>query len=362
MGIRPGESFLVGEFVLVLSVRRNKPRRTPEDLVWNDAAGAVVVHSSEMHALYQQLDPIARSGINVLILGETGVGKDVLAENLHRRSDRRDKPFLRLNCAAFSESLLESELFGHEQGAFTGATQRKPGLLATASGGTVLLDEIGELPLCLQAKVLHVIETREVLSVGGIRPYSIDVRFLAATNRNLEQEVAIGSFRSDLYYRLATYSVVVPPLRNRRADILPLAREFLRRACLKRSTPSVPSIHPDTAAQLLEHPWPGNLRELRNVMERALVLSEGSPLLPVHLQLEAPPPIRRLEPASDDAADTRGGNLQPKEIEERRRIIEALRSCAGNQSKAAARLGVSRSTLVNRLDVYRIGRSRKHSR
>jgi DNA-binding NtrC family response regulator len=219
---------------------------------------------------------VAEGSISVLIIGETGVGKEVLAGRIHELSPRRERPFVRINCAALSETLLESELFGHERGAFTGADRAKPGLLATADGGSVLLDEIGELPAATQVKLLRVLEQREILPVGGLKPVPIDVRFLAATNRDLEQEVRRGSFRQDLYFRMAGITLRVPPLRHRADEIPKLAAAFLGRACqeMKRA----PSVLSAEALRLLcGYSWPGNIRELRNVIERAVLRAPATP-------------------------------------------------------------------------------------
>ncbi|HET9958359.1 MAG TPA: sigma 54-interacting transcriptional regulator [Polyangiaceae bacterium] len=322
-----------------------------------------ILRSPAMVALYQQIEPVARTHLNVLILGETGVGKDVLARNIHERSERRDGPFLRLNCAALPEQLLESELFGHEKGAFTGATHQKPGLLVSAAGGSVFLDEIGELPQRLQPKLLQVLETHEILSVGSVKPRRLDVRFIAASNRDLEVEAAVGDFRSDLYYRLAGFTALIPPLRERREDILPLAREFIRHTAAKLNYQSAPPIRDEAASKLLDYAWPGNVRELRNVVERALVLAGGRPIGPEHLPLERMRSVVLVAPRNRTSGDSQSSapvlDLTPKELAERERILEALTECAGNQSKAAERLGISRSTLVHRLDAYRIGRPRK---
>jgi DNA-binding NtrC family response regulator len=326
------------------------------------AATDMLVRSPAMVALYAQIEPVARSNINVLILGETGVGKDVLARHVHQSSDRRDKPFVRVNCVALAESLLESELFGYEKGAFTGALQRKPGLLESAQGGTVFLDEIGELPQRLQPKLLQALETREVLSLGSVRPRSIDVRFVAATNRDLEAEALSGLFRSDLYYRLAGFTANIPPLRDRREDVLALAQSFLRTAAGAR-TPS-PRIREDAAMCLLDYAWPGNVRELRNVIERALALSEGRSIGPEHLPLEKMRSVvlvRHPQSAAGVslASEAPVADLTPDELAERQRILDALEACGGNQSMAAEHLGVSRSTLLNRLNTYRIRRPRR---
>jgi two-component system response regulator AtoC len=324
---------------------------------------SVNLRSPAMLALYRETDPVARGDISVLVLGETGVGKDVLARSIHDRSERAAGPFLRINCAALPEPLLESELFGYERGAFTGATHNKPGLLQTAAGGTVFLDEIGELPARLQAKLLQVLETREILSLGSTTPKTIDVRFLAATNRDLEAEALAGQFRSDLYYRIAGYTAVIPPLRERREDILPLAQEFARRAAEKLGPAAPMRVRDDAAVRLLDYAWPGNVRELRNIIERAVVLSEGRAIGPEHLPLDKMRSVvlvnRRAAAQSPATGELPIADLSPEELEDRQRIVDALARSAGNQSKAAEVLGVSRSTLLNRLDAYRIKRPRK---
>ena len=302
------------------------------------------VQAPEMKAIHAALVRIAPGSISVLILGETGVGKDVLAEQIHRMSPRASGPFLRLNCGALTESLLESELFGHERGAFTGAWQSKPGLLESAQGGTVFLDEIGELPLHLQVKLLQVLETREVLRVGGVRPRAIDVRFLSATNRDLHEEVRRGRFRQDLLFRLEGFAVRVPPLRQRTEEILPLAHTFVAFAARELGRPA-PEISPEAERELLALPWPGNIRQLRNTIERAVLLCGGR-IEPSHLG--RPHDAESRHPATPDPDD-----------EEHRRILAALEQCAGNQTRAAKQLGVARSTLVLRLERYGIARPRR---
>ena len=295
-------------------------------------------------ALYDVAERVAAGDISVLITGETGVGKEVMAEEIHRRSPRRTRPFLRLNCAALSESLLESELFGHERGAFTSAVAAKPGLLETADGGVVLLDEIGEMPISLQVKLLRVIEEKQVRRVGGLKSCRVDVRFLAATNRDLQKHAAVGLFRMDLYYRLAGVTLAIPPLRERRGDIKPLVQTFLLQASrhLGGSTP----ILSEAALELLDtYHWPGNIRELRHVIERAVLLAGSAPITPAHLSLEKPP---IAESATSEPA--------PSDDEERRRILEVLTACGGNQSRAAKKLGLSRGALIRRLVTYGITR------
>jgi hypothetical protein len=270
--------------------------RTPEALVAaasrrvrgveaERAGAAPVVRDAGMERVYKLAERAAAGTINVLIVGETGVGKEVLAERVHKMSARDGKPFVCLNCASLSEHLLESELFGHERGAFTGASEAKPGLLETAPGGTLFLDEIGEMPLLLQAKVLRVLETRLVTRVGGLKPKAIAVRFVAATNRNLEEEVAAGRFRRDLYFRLNGMTLHIPPLRARRGEIAPLANVFLEHYAAPLGH-GAPALSLEAKDMLEGYVWPGNVRELRNMMERAVLLCAGSEILPEHLMLD----------------------------------------------------------------------------
>jgi two-component system response regulator AtoC len=307
-------------------------------------AAAAPASMARLEALVARVAP---GNINVLLLGETGVGKEVLAERIHQQSPRAKSLLLRLHCAALSESLLESELFGHERGAFTGAVKDKRGLLETADGGTVFLDEVGELPLAIQVKLLRVIEDRIVQRVGGLTPRRIDVRFIAATNRNIEAEVARGAFRQDLYYRLNGISLVIPPLRERTSEIEPLAKLFLRLAC-EASGRAVPALSAAASTLLKSRDWPGNIRELRNVCERALLLCAGELIEPEHFSLSAA--VAEAAPSSAPSSD------------EREQVIQALAQCAGNQSRAAKLLGISRKTLVARLDAFGLPRPRKPSR
>jgi two-component system response regulator AtoC len=315
----------------------------------SDAAHALRVEDPTLAHASAHWREIAQSGANVLILGETGVGKEMLAEALHRLSGRCG-PLVRINCAALSPSLLESELFGHEKGAFTGASESKPGLLASANGGTVLLDEVGELSASLQAKLLRAIETKEVLRIGAVRPQSIDIRFLAATNRDLPAEAARGQFRADLYFRLDGLTLQIPPLRERRRLIGPLALQLLDEAQRGRDGARV-QLSPEALRHLEEHPWPGNVRELKAAIHRALLLARGRDIKPAHLGLRSARPS--AEPPADDAP------LAADELREREGIIEALAACAGNQTRAARRLGISRATLTHKLALFRIPRPRK---
>ena len=292
----------------------------------------------------------ASASINVLILGETGVGKDIAASMIHELSPRASGPFVRLNCAAIPEALLESELFGHESRAFTGAGVAKPGLLESADGGTVFLDEIGDLPLSIQAKLLRAIDTREILRLGALRPRPIDVRFVAATNRDLVADVAAGHFRQDLLYRLNTLTVTVPPLRKRRCEIIPLAQLLLKDACARFQLPE-PGFCPESVAVLENFSWPGNVRELRNVIERAVVLVTGAQIEPEHLGVSLLPgeDLAGESPSKESLVDQRLAAPPKFDPSWKSQIEGALKASGGNQSKAAMALGMPRRTFVRRL-------------
>lgn len=311
--------------------------------------------------------------INILILGETGVGKEVLADWIHRHSPRAEGPYICINCAALSESLLESELFGHEKGAFTGAVAAKPGLLEAAAGGTVFLDEIGEMPPPLQTKLLRALENREITRVGGLKPLKIDVRFIAATLRDIEGEIETEKFRRDLYFRLNGISLTIPPLRERPGEIEPLARLFLAEASKPEQGRRSPRLSSEALDILRAYCWPGNIRELRNIIERALVLCEGSEITAEHLPVEkmrlarvvsspraaaapqaAPVPRKESGPVGVVLTEAQQG--------ERARIIQVLDESAGSQTEAARKLGVSRGTLIARLNEYGIPRPRARRR
>jgi two-component system, NtrC family, response regulator AtoC len=383
VAVQPGETIAIGSSVVILHVRSGPAAgRAPADSpTYTDASLAEVEVGGPdvaMRTILTLAEKAAAGTINVLILGETGVGKEVMAKAVHRLSPRHAGPYVCLNCAALAESLLESELFGHERGAFTGALGAKPGLLETAAGGTLFLDEVGELPVAIQAKLLRVLETREVTRVGSVRPRQIDVRFVAATNRNLEADVDNGTFRRDLYFRLNGISIHIPPLRERRSEIRLLAETFLRNTCEELGRPP-PRL---TAAVLraLEHKmWRGNIRELRNVIERAVLLCSGDEIGLTHLPEERGPrplpvepvefdrtdrtafsPHDRLSPPSVPRARSATPNLEPAQAVDKQRILDALASCAGNQSRAAKLLGIPRRTFVARLDRYQIARPKKN--
>jgi two-component system, NtrC family, response regulator AtoC len=294
-----------------------------------------------MAEVYELIDVVAQSKLTVLLVGETGVGKEVLAARVHAGSPRADKPFLKLNCAALVENLLESELFGHERGAFTGAAQAKVGLAEAAQGGTLFLDEVGELTPALQAKLLRLLENGEITRVGGVRAIPVDVRFVCATNRSLPEMVEKGTFRNDLYFRLDGLTITVPPLRERRAEIRSLAEQFVKEASEGRTPPA---LSPDAIERLLSHDWPGNVRELKNVIARSVLFCRGDKLVAADLRIEtdAPRSARSVAPADD----------------RRQRVLDALEKSRWNQSRAAELLGVSRRTLHNWLDELGIPRAR----
>ena len=320
--------------------------------------------SASMRDLNRTIDRVAPGDINVLVLGETGVGKDVVAREIHRRSRRASGPFLRVNCATLSEQLLESELFGHERGAFTGAIQAKPGLFQAAGGGTVFLDEVGELPLSLQAKLLVALEERRARRVGGMREYPIDVRFVSATNRDLGSERERRNFRADLYFRLNGVSLVVPPLRERPEEIPALANHFLRAAARLSGRIEDRRLSDTALAALHAWPWPGNIRELRNVIERAVLLTSGPTITREHLRLDHDRrPSQRL-PVATAAPEPPPRPEVPASLMDdprRKEIVAALERFVGNQSRAAQFLGISRNTLFARMRKYRIPRPRASS-
>jgi len=335
----PGEPILIGGTVLALHAPHlaHAWEASPRPPLQPGLALA------EVDALVAKAAPTL---ISVLLLGETGVGKDIVAERLHRLSPRAERPLVRLNCAGLSAALLESELFGHERGAFTGAAQTKPGLLEAATGGTVFLDEVGEMPMEVQAKLLLAIEQRVVRRVGAIRSTPIDVRFISATHRDLEAEIRRDRFRADFYYRINGLTIRIPPLRERRGELDALIRQFASNAATRMGRGRPPVFDADARARLYHHDWPGNVRELRSIVEGAVMLADGDlvtsrVLETAGLPANAPPP---------------GGSA---EATERDRVIAALTECGGNQSRAARRLGISRNTLIARIRKYGLARPRR---
>lgn len=316
---------------------RSRPRDEVGEFLTRDPA------TLEMLTL---ADRAAATDATVLIVGESGTGKELVARRIHRRSRRAKGPFVPVNCAAIPENLAESELFGHEKGAFTGADRRRIGRFEQADGGTLFLDEVGELPEPLQAKLLRALEERSIERVGGSKPVPLDIRLVAATNRDLEEEVAAGRFRGDLYYRLNVIQLRIPPLRERRGDLEVLVPALVE-AISRRLGLEGKRITEAAMQRLQAYDWPGNVRELRNVIERALIVAPGDEVRPEHL-----PPLGR-QPRPRPSA---GGEEAPLSLEEREKqaILEALERTGGHREKAAKLLGISVRTLYNRLQQYGI--------
>ncbi|GIX07965.1 MAG: acetoacetate metabolism regulatory protein AtoC [Candidatus Poribacteria bacterium] len=318
----------------------------------------IVTGDPRMLRLLEMLDQIGQSSASVLLSGESGTGKEVFARAIHKRSPRAQGPFVAVNCAALPEELLESELFGHEKGAFTGAIATRKGKFELAHGGTLLLDEISEMPIPLQAKLLRAIQEREIDRVGGTRPIRVDVRIIATTNRDLTEMIRKGSFREDLYYRLCVIPLTLPPLRERRGDIPLLARHFLREFAAQNGKKITDFT--DAAMEWLEnHPWPGNVRQLRNTIERAVVFARGPrielrdlrpEILDATLQ-ETPEPEAETTERSV-RVDVRVGMTAYEA--ERRLILQTLEECGGNKTRAAEILGITPRTIRNKLKEYGI--------
>jgi DNA-binding NtrC family response regulator len=312
---------------------------------------AVLGVSTEIYRLHHMIDLMAENAdTTVLLLGESGVGKELAARDIHYRSTRRERPFLDINCAVLSETLLESEIFGHERGAFTDAREQKPGLLEVADGGTVFLDEIGEMPLAVQSKLLRVLETRSFKRLGGTRDIHINVRIIAATNRDLTRAVREGRFREDLYYRLNVFPVDIPPLRERASDIPLLAEHFVSyyNHVLKKA---ITGFTPEAMTLLANYAWPGNVRELKNIVERAMVLTKSTTMDADLLPRE----ITGMQSARGHEI-RRGKNtrmaIKPLAAAERDYILEVLKNQKGNRSVTARLLGIARSTLQEKLKKY----------
>ncbi|MBN2183936.1 MAG: sigma-54-dependent Fis family transcriptional regulator [Candidatus Krumholzibacteriota bacterium] len=340
--------FQMDEVILLLKRIQERRDLVVENIALREAVSALGAESkllgksSAISSVKDIIAKVAPTDTIVLISGESGTGKELVAAEIHNSSRRAKKPFIIINCAAIPETLLEGELFGYEKGAFTGAVQNKAGQFKLADKGTLFLDEIGELPLSLQSKLLRAIELGEFLPLGSSRPVKVDVRTIAATNRNLEDMVAEKTFRDDLYYRLNIFPVRIPPLRDRPEDILPIAEDFLR----EKGLHYVP-LHEDVIKTLYEYPWPGNVRELRNILERATILAGSLPISKAHISLGAGSSISSPE----DALGSLIGKKSLPEIE--RSLIEmAVERSGGNKSKAAALLGITRRTLYGRLEKY----------
>jgi DNA-binding NtrC family response regulator len=307
--------------------------------------GHIVGRHPLMRAALEMAEQVASSRASVLVVGETGTGKELVAELIHRASPRAARPLVRLNCAALTESLLESELFGHERGAFTGAIGRREGRFEQADGGTIFLDEVSEIPMATQVKLLRVLQERTFERVGGNDTVHVDVRILAASNRDLRQRIADGLFREDLYYRLNVVTIEIPPLRRRASDIPELATFFVRKFA-DENAKTVDGFSDEALAALLAHAWPGNVRELENVVERAVVLCAGRRIEPKHL----PPSLAGAASADRDAMPTVPGSTIAEL--ERWAILRTLEACRGSTSRAAALLGMSSRKIQYKLRQY----------
>lgn len=319
---------------------------------WEFAGVEIVGRSEAMQRVVHMIGKVAASeGSTVLLRGESGVGKEVVAQAIHARSPRADYAFLEINCTALPETLIESELFGYEKGAFTDAKQRKQGLLELADRGSVLLDEIGDLPPGAQAKLLRFLETRTFKRVGGVRDIAVDVRIIASTNRDLEAAVREGAFRRDLFYRLNVVPITIPPVRERAEDIEPLARYFLEKIATTLRRP-VRAISREALAMLERYPWPGNARELRNVIERVVILEEGPEIRAEHLPDELQLGRRALDLEPGFKLPPGGVHLEELEKD---LIRQALAQTQGNKTRAAELLGLTRDTLRYRIEKYVIG-------
>jgi formate hydrogenlyase transcriptional activator len=304
----------------------------------------IVGRSAVLRRVLRLVEVVAPTDSGVLIRGETGTGKELIAQAVHNRSGRRDRPFVKLNCAAIPSGLLESELFGHEKGAFTGAITRKPGRFELADKGTLFLDEVGDIPLELQPKLLRVLQEREFERLGSTRTQQVDVRVIAATHRDLKEMVEDGTFRSDLYYRLHVFPLTIPPLRDRREDIPFIVRHFVDKYS-HRMNRQIETISPRAMAVLKEYAWPGNVRELQNFIERAVILSSGT-------SLRAP-----LEELRQETVQTSRSHLSTLEQMEREHVLRALKESnwvTGGAKGAAAKLGMKRTTLAYRIRKLRI--------
>ena len=312
----------------------------------------IIGKSAAITEVAKKIQRVASAKTTVLLLGESGTGKELFARAIHCLSTRNEYPFVAINCAAIPRELLESELFGYEKGSFTGAETRKLGKFELADRGTVFLDEIGDMDITLQAKILRVIQEGEIERVGGLRPNKVDVRVIAATNKEIEKAVAEGTIREDLYYRLSVFPVVIPPLRERAEDI-PLLAEFFVRKCAAETKRSVREISPEALDMLMRYPWKGNVRELENAIERAVILCEGDTVTSQHVILNSLSTEPRLGalPMNGPLEET---TKEAVRVAETQRIRRALQETRGNKSRASELLSVSYKTLLTKIKEYRI--------
>lgn len=342
----PEELLLVAARLLELRALRREIRELRRVARDETRFGELIGRSPAMREVYHIIDAVSQNKSNVLVSGENGTGKELVARTIHQRGPWRDRPFLAVNCRALSETLLESQLFGHRRGAFTGAVEDHEGVFLAAHGGTLFLDEVTEIPLSLQVKFLRAIQEREVTPLGSTRPVKFDVRLIAATNRDIEETVQRGSFRSDLFYRLNVVSIHLPPLRERQEDIPMLVEHFVLR--FSRDYGVEPKAVARSAMQkLLDYHWPGNIRELQNVIERAFALSRA-PAIEVE---DLPAPIRNGAPPPWQSRDGEEGFPTLAEVE-RRAVVAALARAGGNKAEAARLLGIDRQRLYRKLEKY----------
>ncbi len=329
---------------------REKTEQLERRLEMAEARPTLIFKSKPMQEIDELINAMAPSDANALIVGESGVGKEVIANAIHARSRRAEKPMVKLNCAAFPQTMIEGELFGYVKGAFTGAMQDFPGMIAAANGGTLFLDEISDMPAELQTRFLRVLQEREYRPLGSTQTMKADFRAVASTNRPIAQALSENRLRSDLYYRLNTFQIEVPPLRKRKQDIPPLIAAFVRQFAQQLGKPE-PDISPEAFQKLLDYSWPGNVRELQNAIEYAVVLARqgmiGVKELPTEIQL--PPALQQAE-----IAGLPRSGVQSLDDVERTAIIQALAECHGNKKKAAELLGIQRPTLYNKMKRYAI--------
>ncbi|MBN1478099.1 sigma-54-dependent Fis family transcriptional regulator [Candidatus Sumerlaeota bacterium] len=351
--MKPFSSDIVIEAVERALSRRSDPRRSAavrgggngRSRAWMANPHPLIAEDPAMRQTIQFVEAVADSEATILVTGESGVGKEVVARHIHRRSARCDGPFVAINCAALPETLLESELFGFEKGAFTGAVQSRPGRFELASGGTILLDEISEMPMALQAKLLRVLQEHAVDPIGSRQPTAVDIRVIATSNRDMGAAVASGEFRQDLYYRLNVIGIEIPPLRERPRDIEPLALFFTRKHAV-RNNRQVPTLSAEVMEHLRSQPWMGNVRELENFIERGVLLTRGEEMRLADLHLH---PLSLPHPLGECGVDSRPRTLAEME---RQMIVTTLQETGGNRTRAAEILGVSVRTIRNKINEY----------